>query len=124
MLRTIVMLVVVLVVAMGSSTAQAVTIEPTEIESFSSPCTLSVSQDGSVRTLSWSSVSGASSYKVGYRLPNGTIVALDEVTNTSYEHMGWTPGDCLEYVLVACDGSGSKVCAAHLPDVGTGCPSR
>ena len=122
MLRTIPMLVVLIVIALGVGTVQAVTIEPTEISSFTSPCTLSISQDGSVRTLSWSAVSGASSYKVGYRLPNETIVALAEVTSTSYEHTGWTSGDCLEYVLVACDGSGSKVCAAHLPDVGTGCP--
>jgi hypothetical protein len=115
-------ILVVLFLTLRPVAAQAITIEPDDIENFSSPCNLSISTNGSVRTMSWSSVSGASTYKVGYRLGDGTIVALAEVTTSSYEHSGWSSGDCLEYVLVACDGGGSKVCAAHVPNVGTGCP--
>jgi hypothetical protein len=109
---------VVLVSAVVPNVAQAVTIHPGELESFGVPCALSVSQSGSVRVLSWSPVSGASTYKVGYRL-QGAIYALAEVTGTSYEHTGWSPSDCLEYVMVACDGSGTKICAAHVPNVGS-----
>jgi hypothetical protein len=119
MSRALFFLAVALVVS-GSS-AGAVTITAQDVESFGSPCSLSVAQNGSVRTLSWAAVSGASTYKVGYRL-GGTIVALAEVTGTSYEHSGWSSGDCLEYLLVACDGGGGKVCAAHVPNVGSGCP--
>jgi len=106
---------------MSSTAAHAVGILPGEIEDFGSPCSLSLSQNGSVRTLSWSSVAGASAYKVGYRL-GGSIVTLAEVSGTSYQHLGWSSSDCLEYLLVACDGGGGKVCAGHLPNVGTSCP--
>jgi hypothetical protein len=108
------------VLALSATTAHAVGIMPGELESFSSPCTLSISQNGSVRTLSWGSVAGASTYKVGYRLA-GSIVTLAQVSGTTYDHTGWSGSDCLEYVLVACDGSGAKVCAAHVPNVGTNC---
>ena len=111
-------LLVVLVSAVVPKLAQAVTIHPGELESFGVPCALSVSQSGPVRVLSWSPVSGASTYKVGYRL-QGAIYALAEVTGTSYQHTGWSPSDCLEYVMVACDGSGTKVCAARVPNVGS-----
>ena len=112
----------VLVLIVTSSTASfAIGILPGELENFTSPCTLSLSQNGSVRTLSWSSVTGASTYKVGYRI-GGSIVTLAEVSGTNYEHTGWNASDCLEYVLVASDGSGAKVCAAHLPNVGSNCP--
>jgi hypothetical protein len=122
MYRALFSLLVALVVGLSAATAHAIAILPGEIESFGAPCTLSLSQNGSVRTLSWSAVSGASTYKVGYRL-GGTIVTLAEVAGTSYEHVGWSSGDCLEYVMVACDGSGTKVCASHIPNVGTGCPN-
>jgi len=105
---------------MSSTAAHAVGIMPGEIENFSSPCSLSLSQNGSVRTLSWGTVAGASTYKVGYRV-GGSIVTLAEITGTTYEHTSWSSSDCLEYLLVACDGSGSKVCAAHVPNVGN-CP--
>ncbi len=100
--------------------AGAVTIPEWEIEDFQSPCTLSLSQSGSVRTLSWSAVSGASSYKVGYRT-GGTITGLAELTGTSYDHTGWDPDACLEYVLVAYDSGGAKICAAHVENVGASC---
>ena len=122
MMRIHCILLVIVSLGVTALRAHAVTIEPDEIAEFSAPCMLFVSENGATRTLSWSGVTGASTYKVGYRLPNGTIVTLAEVTNTSYEHIGWAWGDCLEYLLVACDGSGLKVCAAHVPDVGSGCP--
>jgi hypothetical protein len=109
------------VLVLIATTAHAVGIMPGELVSFTSPCTLSISQNGSVRTLSWSSVAGASTYKVGYRL-GGSIVTLAEVTGTTYQHTGWSESDCLEYVLVACDAGGAKVCAAHVLIVGTNCP--
>ena len=101
--------------------AWAVTIEEEDLVTFSVPCTLSVSQNGSVRTLSWSSVSGASSYKVGYRT-GGTITGLAELSGTSYDHTGWDPNQCLEYLLVAYDSGGAKICSAHVENVGTSCP--
>jgi hypothetical protein len=104
-----------------TATAQAVEIPVQDLESFTSPCTLSVSQNGSVRTLSWSAVSGASSYKVGYRT-GGTTVGLAELSGTSYDHTGWDPDACLEYVLVAYDSGGAKICAAHVENVGGNCP--
>ena len=117
--RALLSLLAVLLI-LSAPVAHAITILPGELEHFGSPCTLSFSENGSVRTLSWSSVAGASTYKVGYR--TGTsIVALAEVTGTSYQHTGWSASDCLEYVMVACDGSGTKVCAAHVPNVGTNC---
>ena len=110
----------VLALLCGAPTAHAVTILPGELEYFGAPCTLSLTQNGSVRTLSWSAVAGASTYKVGYRI-GGTIVALAEVSGTSYDHKGWSASDCLEYVMVACNGSGEAICAAHVPNVGS-CP--
>jgi hypothetical protein len=119
MSRLVVLLTLVLVLC--ATGAQAVTIAPIELDTFASPCTLSLVENGSVRTLTWDAVSGAASYKVGYR-HGGNIVALAEVTTQSYEHSGWSGSECLEYVLVACDGSGNKICAAHVPNVGTNCP--
>jgi hypothetical protein len=123
MYRALAVLWISLVVMVGAaipSVAHAVTILPDELENFGTPCTLSVSQNGSVRTLSWSVVSGASTYKVGYRL-GSSIIALAQVSGTSYDHTGWSASDCLEYVMVACNGSGAKVCAAHVSNVGS-CP--
>ena len=103
------------------ATALAIDIPVGDLEDFGFPCTLSLTQSGSVRTLSWSAVSGASSYKVGYRA-GGTTVGLAELSGTSYDHTGWDPDACLEYVLVAYASGGAKICAAHLENVGTSCP--
>lgn len=111
----------VLFLLLAVTTAQAVDIPVGDLQDFTTPCTLSVSGSGSVRTLSWSAVSGASSYKVGYRA-GGTITGLAELTGTSYQHTGWDPDACLEYVLVAYDSGGYKVCAAHVENVGASCP--
>lgn len=109
-----------LVVAVSLSSAM---IAPEDLASFTSPCTLSVEQAGSVRTLSWDAVAGAVSYRVGYRM--GTeITELAQLAGTSYEHTGWNPNDCYEYVVVAYDSSGVKVCAAHVENVGAQCPER
>jgi len=78
-------------------------------------------QEGSLRKMGWGAVSGASSYKVGYRRCNGTIVGLAEVTGLSYDHVGWNSNECLEYVMVAYDSSGNDVCAASAANVGN-CP--
>ena len=120
MQRAVVLSLSVLFFVLVVSPAWAVTIEEEEIATFTSPCTLSLSQSGSVRTLSWSAVSGANSYKVGYRI-GGTITGLAELTGTSYEHTGWNPNECMEYVLVAYDSGSNKVCAAHVENVGANC---
>jgi len=112
----------VLFLMVTCTTVHATNIDPQEVVAFTSPCDLDVSQDGSIRTLSWSGVSGASTYKVGYRLGSGSIVTLAEVSSTSYEHSGWDSATCMEYLLVACDGTGNKICAAHEPNWGTNCP--
>lgn len=122
MMRRIVSIVLLLNLVLAISLTSAA-IAPEDLESFASPCTLSLDQAGSVRTLSWDAVSGAATYKVGYRM--GTeITELAELTGLSYEHTGWNPGDCYEYVLVAYDGGGVKVCSAHIENVGTNCPER
>lgn len=109
-----------LFLVLAVETARATTIPGGDLEPRS-PCTLSVVQDGSVRKMSWGAVSGASSYKVGYRRCDGTIVGLAEVTGLSYEHLGWNSNECLEYVMVAYDSSGNDVCAAHVTGIGN-CP--
>lgn len=102
--------------------AHAVYIPLDDIDPFNSPCTLDVSQQGSTRTLTWSAVSGASTYKVGYRQCDGTVVGLAEVTATTYDHTGWNANECLEYVMVAYDSSGQRICSAHKLNVGADCP--
>ena len=101
-------------------TAHATTIPADDLEPRS-PCTLTIEQDGSVRKLSWGAVSGANSYKVGYRRCDGTIVGLAQVTGLSYDHVGWNSNECLEYVMVAYDSGGNDVCAASAANVGN-CP--
>jgi hypothetical protein len=101
--------------------AQAITIPAEDIEPFAGPCTLTLSQITSARLLSWDAVSGADKYVIGYRTSDGTIVGLATVYRTGYEHSGYDPDECLEYVMVAYDSSGSKVCSARLPGVGD-CP--
>jgi hypothetical protein len=101
--------------------ASATTLPADDLQSPGPPCALSVSDIGSARTLSWSSVSGASSYKVGYRRGNGTIVGLAEITLTSYVHTGFDPNECLEYVMVAYDSGGTRICSASVPNIGLDC---
>ena len=101
-------------------TAHATTIPVGDLEPRS-PCTLSIVQEGSLRKMGWGAVSGASSYKVGYRKCDGTIVGLAEVTGLSYDHVGWNSNECLEYVMVAYDSGGNDVCAASAANVGN-CP--
>ncbi len=99
--------------------AGAVNIPVEHLDPASAPCGLTVTENGSTRTLQWSLVSGATSYKVGYRRCNGEVVGLAELPFTSYDHVGWT-GECLDYVVVAYDAKGCKVCAAVVENFG-GC---
>lgn len=99
----------------------APTIPEGDLQFFGSGCSLAVLEGGSSRSLTWPSVAGASSYKVGYRECNGTIVGLAEVTGVSYTHTGWSPNACLEYICVAYDSSGNKICAGHCY-AGNSCP--
>lgn len=116
--------VLLLSVAPLVDVAQAIDIPINDFSDFTSPCTLNVSQQGSTRTLSWSAVSGASTYKVGYRLCNGKVEGLAEVTTTAYEHAGWDANQCLEYVMVAYDASANRICAAHNLNWGGDCPCQ
>jgi hypothetical protein len=100
--------------------AYGITIPERELEDSTGPCLFSVTQDASVRTLTWSPFPGASSYKVGYRI-GSSITGLAELSGTSYEHTGWDPQACLEYILVAYDSGGANICWAHVENVGTGC---
>jgi hypothetical protein len=113
----------VLSIVLTAAVAHAITIDPQDLETFGSPCTLSVSQINSdARLLSWSSVQGAASYKVGYQECKGNIVGLAELTGLSYTHTGWDADECLEYVLVAYDSSGLDICCARAEAGSCPCP--
>jgi hypothetical protein len=86
------------------------------------PCTLTIEQTGSIRRLSWSAVAQATSYKLGYRRCDGTIVGLAEVTELAYEHQGWSSSECLVYFMVAYDSGGDDVCAARAAAGNCPCP--
>lgn len=122
MVRAICLLVLILSCVLGVETSEAVHIPMDDVQDFETPCALGLEEVGPVRTLTWSSVSGASSYRIGYRTCDGTIVGLAEVPVTTYAHVGWDAAECLEYLMVAYDSAGKKVCAAHILNVGTGCP--
>lgn len=111
-------------VALGAAVAaQAITYAEPDLDRFGPPCTLTVNVTGSSdRLLSWDSVSGASTYWVGFRRCDGSNEVLAIVTGTSYTHSGFDPEECLEYLLVAYDAGGTKVCAARADRVGTKCP--
>ena len=102
-----------------ATTAFAIGIPPTDLDPFTSPCTLAVTENGSTRTLSWNLVLGAATYRVG-RIPKGEteVDGLAEVTGTSYVDTTWVSNECYEYVMVAYDSSGDKVCSAHVENVG------
>jgi hypothetical protein len=109
-----------LMILLCVSAVGAVTIKEEDIDaSFAAPCSLQLSQNGGTRTLTWSAVSGASFYRVGYRpAGGGAIVGLSETTALSYNHVGWNPNVCLEYILVAYNASGSSLCSGHVTNVG------
>ncbi len=110
------------VALLAAAAAWAITYPDPDLDVFDPPCTLTVSvDDGAQRVLSWSAVSGASTYRVGFRRCDGSTAVLADVTGTSYTHSGYHQNECLEYLLVAYDSGGSKVCAAHVVGVG-GCP--
>ncbi len=88
-----------------------------DVNPFGAPCTLALNEIGQSRMLSWDAVAGAAFYRVGYVTGEG-VVGLAELQGTSFEHIGWAANECLEYVVVAYDGGGVKVCSAHVPQVG------
>lgn len=103
------------------SIAGAVNIPAEDLDPLRIPCLLTVTQTGTDRLLEWSSISGATFYRVGYRQCSGVIVGLAELSTTSYVHSGWSSSDCLDYVMVAYDSNAKNICAAIAEDVG-GCP--
>ena len=70
--------------------------------------------------MTWAPVSGAVIYKVGF-VRRLEVVGLAETSSTTYTHSGFDPGDCLDYVVVAYDGAGHRVCAARTYRIGR-CP--
>jgi hypothetical protein len=98
----------------------AITIPEGDLNPLSAPCSLTLSESNLERVLTWSAVSGAVSYKVGF-IRRLEIVGLVETSATTTTHTGFSPEDCLEYVVVAYDGGGHRVCAARAPRIGK-CP--
>ncbi len=114
--------ILTLVALVAAVTVQAITYSEDDYDRTGPPCTLSVVQTGSSdRMLSWDSVSGASQYLLAFR-GCGSSQLLAIVTGTSYSHSGFDPGECIEYLLVAYDASGTKICSARTDPVGTKCP--
>jgi hypothetical protein len=115
------LLPLLLVVAVAPAPASP-TITEGDLQDFDPGCSLTILDSGSIRSLTWASVAGAVSYRVGYRECSGRIVGLAEVTETSFSHTGWSPNACLQYVVVACDSSGSKICAGRAQAGPCPCP--
>jgi hypothetical protein len=97
--------------------ALGVIIPAGDLSPFGAPCTLAVQEINQSRMLSWEPVAGAAFYRVGYVTASG-VVGLAELSGTSFEHIGWAANECLEYVIVAYDAGGVRVCSAHVPGVG------
>jgi hypothetical protein len=109
---------------LASAAAWAITYPDPDLDPrFGPPCTLSVTPTGSSeRQLTWSPVTGASTYWVGFRRCDGSTEVLAAVAATSYTHAGFDPDECLEYLLVAYDVVGAALCSAHTAPVGSKCP--
>jgi chitodextrinase len=105
--------------ALATTAIATVTIPEGDLSEFNGSCTVSVTESPSSRTLAWTSVPGAASYKVGYRSQD--LVGLAETSATTFVHSGFNPDACYEYVVVAYDGAGRRICAGHAPRVGK-CP--
>lgn len=115
--------ILTLVALVAAVSVQAITYSDEDYDRTGPPCTLNVVQTGnSDRLLSWDSVSGASQYLLAFRRCDGSSQLLAIVTGTSYTHSAIDPGECIEYLLVAFDASGTKVCSARTDRVGTKCP--
>lgn len=95
----------------GPATGAGTQIPEGDLNQLSFPCQLSVAESPSSRVLTWASVGGAVTYKVGF-IRGAEIVGLAETANTTYTHSGFDPEACLRYVVVAYDGTALKVCAA------------
>jgi hypothetical protein len=108
---------VALVVEAAPAAAIGVIIPIGDLNPFGAPCSLSLGENGQSRMLGWSPVAGAAFYRVGY-VAGTEVVGLAELPGTSFEHIGWAANECLEYVVVAYDSGGVKVCSAHVPRVG------
>jgi hypothetical protein len=101
-----------------SLTASAGGIDTHDLEPFGPPCTLSVTENGQGRLLGWGAVSGASFYRAG-RIPAGSALEdLVETSGRSFLDTTYDPDACYEYVVVAYDANGDKICSARVTDVG------
>ncbi len=106
-----------------SATAASASIPWDDAMDPAAPCVLTVTEAGSNRTCAWSSVSGADHYKVG-RYKNtteGVVDHLATVSNLSYVDSTWNSSWCYDYVVVAYDSAGDKICSALVTEVGS-CP--
>jgi hypothetical protein len=102
-----------LVLCLAPAVRAVTTIPEDDMDPFTGPCSLAIAETTGGCQLSWDAVSGTSYYVVGYRTCDGVTVGLAELAGTSYEYTGHDPSACLEYVVVAYDGSGVKICSAH-----------
>ena len=96
------------------------TIPEGDLNPLNAPCSLTISESGDQRLLSWSPVAGVVVYKVGF-IRRLEVVGLAETSATTYTHLGFDDEECLDYVVVAYDGTGHRVCAARAQRVGR-CP--
>ena len=102
-----------------ATAAHAVGIGGEEIEPFSYPCDLSLTQNGGTRTITWNAIDNASYYKVGRITSDETIEYLGSTSGSSFDDTTWSSQECYEYVIIACDAADNKVCSAHVENVGT-----
>ena len=119
MLRSSLTLLSILALLLVVVPAYATTTPEWEVEDFTAPCAMQVTQAGPVRTLSWVAVPGGATYRVGYRI-GSVVTVLAQLPGTSYDHVGWDPNACFEYLVAAYDGGG-WICSAHVLNVGGGC---
>jgi hypothetical protein len=94
-----------------------VTIPEGDLNPLTAPCSLTLTESNQLRVLTWGAVAGAANYKVGL-IRGAEVIGLAETSGTTYTHSGFDPGDCVQYVVVAYDGAGQRICAAQAPLTG------
>ncbi len=102
-----------------STAAYAIGITDNDLDPFSSPCDLQLTQNGGTRTMTWSSINDAITYKVGRIQDGGSVETIGETTDTTFQDTTWDANECYEYVIVAYDSNNKKVCSAHVENVGS-----
>jgi hypothetical protein len=118
MLRTSLIALVALACLVAVSALATVPLPIEEFDPFGAPCSMSVTENGGTRTLSWDAVGGASFYAVGRRTGSGDADLIAQTTGTSVEDKSFDPDLCYEYIFVAYDDNAEKVCSGHVEDVG------